>query len=409
MSKKPFPGSEKDEVKYSPEYQELRYLNSQQLLAFLMGFHPRIGKNSLLRNTLSQNVRYDKNILRLILKFVGNQIEEFCLGKMLVDDDSSSNVKQKDLILTDRYYNNYYIENKKSILKIYRVVEFDYIERDIKMNFYAQHLSRRVQNLNKVFFDSEAGYSLCLENLTSLKTLIDNFDKESWFIRLSIALEVAIALNELHAYKFMFKNLRSQNVSFDKETKVVKLMDFSHACFENFQPKDFRDTFVGNKGDNSLLAPEQLLDGPISSAIDIYHFGNFLFELAAGSQPFPNENDFKISGLLKAGKTTEIPKEKCPLGVAELIQLCWSLDPVKRPIASGLIKRLKVMISLLSPEGAYTIDQEFTKLNSVLPSRCKLAFLMGLHHRVGKHSSVRTTLAQNESYEKNLLPIILEF
>jgi hypothetical protein len=132
----------------------------------------------------------------------------------------------------------------------------------------------------------------------------------------------------------------------------------------------------------------------------------------AGSTPFSGVHDLDIPELKRKGEISKISKEKCPRGIEELIKLCWSLDPQKRPTASGLREILDIVISSLPKKGA-SIEEEFAALNhsldSLLTSRqCKLSFFMGFHPRVGKESVLRS-LPETKICDYNAFRGIFEF
>jgi serine/threonine protein kinase len=396
-------------------------------LAFLMGFHQRAGGNSSLLGA-SENPLYDKKVLLIIFGFIA---EIFCLEKMVVENSLADEFTKKNLFTEKSERSLYDIflgqlhENYKVAIRSYRPNQKwsgTIIEHEAKMIHKARQESMGVVDLKKVYHAAITGYSLCLEEIPSLDRQIksenpleDPLQKMSWRTRLLIALKVAKILEELHAAKIIHGQIRSHHILFDEKSGTVKLTDFTHAHIENDSVAAalISGTCIPNDTSQNWCAPEELRKVPdYSRAIDIYGMGNLLYELATGSIPCPGVNSRKIVGLKLEGMISKISEEKCPQGVRELIKLCWSFDPKKRPTASELIEKLNILISSLPKKGA-SIEEEFAALNhsldSLLTSRqCKLSFFMGFHPRVGKESVLRS-LPETKICDYNAFRGIFEF
>jgi serine/threonine protein kinase len=416
-------------------------------LAFLMGFHQQAGGNSSLLGA-SENPLYDKKVLPIIFGFIA---EIFCLEKMVVENSIADHFTQQNQFTGNSMRSLYNIflgqlhENYKVAIRSYRHMHLHLsqewsgtiIEHEAKMIHRARQESVGVVDLKKVYHAAISGYSLCLEEIPSLDRQIkaeailypnrknslkeDPLQKMSWRTRLLIALKVAKILEELHAAKIIHGQIRSHHILFDEKSGTVKLTDFTHAHIENdsVAKELICGTCIPDDTSQNWCAPEELRKVPdYSRAIDIYGMGNLLYELATGSIPCPGVNSRKIVGLKLEGMISKISEEKCPQGVRELIKLCWSFDPKKRPTASELIEKLNILISSLPKEGA-SIEEEFAALNHSVERaetedshpfslECKLAFLMGFHHRLGKDSSLLKA-SKKPLYDRSVLRIIFRF
>jgi serine/threonine protein kinase len=347
---------------------------------------------------------------------VTDKLKEFCRDEILIEDNWSQQCSGKHRIAGAYHHTIYFkpypdhkitlkVPTQSGLEKSWKVIEYEAI-----MHNYARQASPgRVVYLRNVFKSTD-DYSLCFEYIPSLESLMMGEGRKplSWRTRLTIALEVATALKELHAHKIFHGQIRSHHVLFDEKTKEVKLMDFSAAIFENGE-ENFR-TLRRARGElNCWSAPEDLHEGnSANSATDIYGFGNLLYEMATGFEPFPNvSSSHKLGDLILTGKTSKIPLG-CPLMIKEVIQSCWSLEPNKRPTAAELVEKLMLLISFL-PKDTCTIDQELSAVNDKFTHECRLAFFSGFHQRLGQNSPLRTALSPNSLYERRLLPMIFEY
>jgi serine/threonine protein kinase len=347
---------------------------------------------------------------------VTDKLKEFCRDEILIEDNWSQQCSGKHRIAGAYHHTIYFkpypdhkitlkVPTQSGLEKSWKVIEYEAI-----MHNYARQASPgRVVYLRNVFKSTD-DYSLCFEYIPSLESLMMGEGRKplSWRTRLTIALEVATALKELHAHKIFHGQIRSHHVLFDEKTKEVKLTDFSVAILENDE-ENFRTLRCERNAVKRWSAPEELHGGnSANSATDIYGFGHLLYEMATGFQLFSNVwKERELGNLILAGKTSEIPRE-CPLMIKELIQSCWSLDPNNRPTAAELVERLKHLISSL-PRDICTIDQEADALNYKFTPECRLAFFSGFNQRLGENSPLRTTLSPDDLYDKHLLPMIFEY
>jgi serine/threonine-protein kinase len=100
---------------------------------------------------------------------------------------------------------------------------------------------------------------------------------------------VCDALEAVHQKGVVHRDLKASNVAVLSEDAVprVKLLDFGIAKFIHPEPGFGGLTVVGQRlGSLHAMAPEQLREGPISPATDIYALGVLLFQLLTVSYPF---------------------------------------------------------------------------------------------------------------------------
>jgi len=80
------------------------------------------------------------------------------------------------------------------------------------------------------------------------------------------------------------------------------------------------------------MAPEVLLGGEPSSKADVWSFGIVLIEfLSYGRDPYPMmDNNVVRTKVCQEKYRLPLPPD-CPNAIADLIQKCFSYDPLQRP------------------------------------------------------------------------------
>ncbi|OHT16842.1 RAC family serine/threonine-protein kinase like protein [Tritrichomonas foetus] len=139
--------------------------------------------------------------------------------------------------------------------------------------------------------------------------------------RLYVA-EIALALDHLHKYGFVYRDLKLENVLFDSEGHV-KLTDFGLA----------KEIYLSNTktfcGSNHYLAPEIVLGQPYSFEIDWWALGILLCEMLTGVTPFSGENRMQMFESIAHDKPilpSAIDEE-----AGSLILWLLTKDPKQRP------------------------------------------------------------------------------
>lgn len=141
--------------------------------------------------------------------------------------------------------------------------------------------------------------------------------------RLYVA-EIAVALEHLHRFGIVYRDLKPENVLFDAEGHV-KLTDFGLAkdlCdTENTSTK----TFCGT---NHYLAPEIVTGKPYSYEVDWWALGILLCEMLTGVTPFDGEGMKMFESIANDEPTIPYDVDE---DAASLITWLLTKDPAKRP------------------------------------------------------------------------------
>ncbi|XP_050535151.1 proto-oncogene tyrosine-protein kinase ROS-like [Daktulosphaira vitifoliae] len=197
----------------------------------------------------------------------------------------------------------------------------------------------------------------------SCLTLID-------LIRMCI--DVAEGCSYLEQMHFVHRDLACRNcliTSSDPRNLVVKIGDFGLA--RNIYTHDY----YRRAGESLLpvkwMSPESVVDCVFTCQSDVWAFGVLLWEIMSmGQHPYPGYSNFKVICYVQQGGRLEKPIN-CPRTLYNLMQRCWSDDPIKRPKFEYCLKILKSFMAMpldyvnisydsqlqnLSTSESYTVD-----------------------------------------------------
>jgi eukaryotic-like serine/threonine-protein kinase len=162
----------------------------------------------------------------------------------------------------------------------------------------------------------------------SLRGAIRNRHLGDFQSRMSIALQVARALDHIHARKIIHRDVKPENIHVDAGGRV-KLVDFGIAKAEGVQLTRAGFTL----GTPHYMAPEQVLGKPLTPQVDIYAFGILLFELLTGAKPLGGGTVERIfHEILHAPLNLEpLNTANVPVAACALIERCTAKDPAERP------------------------------------------------------------------------------
>jgi predicted ATPase/signal transduction histidine kinase/tRNA A-37 threonylcarbamoyl transferase component Bud32 len=144
--------------------------------------------------------------------------------------------------------------------------------------------------------NSANGFALVLEDFygKSLKEFVAN-NKLEIHDFLSIAIQLAETLGELHNHHIIHKDIKPQNIIFNPETGRVKITDFSIASFllrEN--PKIMHPNSL--EGTLAYMSPEQTgrMNRVIDYRTDFYSLGITFYELLTKQLPFQTQDVMEL-------------------------------------------------------------------------------------------------------------------
>jgi serine/threonine protein kinase len=158
----------------------------------------------------------------------------------------------------------------------------------------------------------------------------------SWMQKICWCVEIALALEFLHAQLILHRDVKSMNVLLDAQLHAV-LTDFGGS-------KRTESKYVSKTiGTTQWMPPELFAATPtFSDKGDVFAYAIVVWEIATEKEPYEEMEPYQIPALVAKGHRLEIPAE-CPKRVSELIRTCWNQNPAKRPSAAQLVQTLRTL------------------------------------------------------------------
>jgi serine/threonine protein kinase len=152
----------------------------------------------------------------------------------------------------------------------------------------------------------------------------------------NIAIPVVQAMEYLHAHHIVLRDLKPENVGFDKQSGQVKLFDFGLARrIDMVEPGDVA-------GSICYMAPEVMLEQGTILQSDVYSFGLCCWELCTLEIPLARfDTKSQVQQRVAQGNwrpsCSSIPSKT----LRQLIQSCWQSNPRERPSFDKLGRALQ--------------------------------------------------------------------
>lgn len=169
------------------------------------------------------------------------------------------------------------------------------------------------------------------------------------FERLHVAYELAQAMLYLHRNNIVYRDLKPDNIGFDKNG-TVKLFDFGLAkeLRPNKMNPDGTYNLTGRTGSRRYMAPEVAMNKSYNSSADIFSYGMLLHELCSLDKPFDGFTEAQHMDLVViGGKRPPISlhgsNRLWPECVRNLIERCWVDDLHKRPSFDEVVETLQLL------------------------------------------------------------------
>ena len=150
----------------------------------------------------------------------------------------------------------------------------------------------------------------------------------------SIAAQVALALEVAHRHGVIHRDIKPENIMFDADG-TPKLADLGVAKFTDEAHKTTVTTTGMIIGTPAYMAPEQMMDSHhVDARADIYALGVVLYEMLTGKRP--NEGSTAVELLAKAIKGEPLPdvrtmRPEISAAVAHVLSLMCAPKPEGRP------------------------------------------------------------------------------
>ncbi|KAL9267074.1 Serine/threonine-protein kinase STY13-like protein [Drosera capensis] len=171
-------------------------------------------------------------------------------------------------------------------------------------------------------------------------------------VALSYALDVARAMDCLHANGIIHRDLKPDNLLLTANQKSVKLADFGLAREESVT-----EMMTAETGTYRWMAPElystvTLRQGEkkhYNNKVDVYSFGIVLWELLTNRLPFEGMSNLQAAyAAAFKQERPKIPEDISP-DLAFIIQSCWVEDPNLRPSFGQIIRMLNEFLFTVAP------------------------------------------------------------
>ncbi|CAL1265166.1 unnamed protein product [Larinioides sclopetarius] len=141
------------------------------------------------------------------------------------------------------------------------------------------------------------------------------------------AFQLSTALSYLESRKFVHRDIAARNVLVSSHD-CVKLGDFGLSRWVEDQ-----HYYKASKGKLPIkwMAPESINFRRFTTASDVWMFGVCIWEiLMYGVKPFQGVKNNDVIGRIENGERLPLP-QNCPPHLYNLMSLCWSYEPSKRP------------------------------------------------------------------------------
>ncbi|WP_315067356.1 Stk1 family PASTA domain-containing Ser/Thr kinase [uncultured Clostridium sp.] len=162
----------------------------------------------------------------------------------------------------------------------------------------------------------------------TLKDIIKQVGKMNYETAISVAIQIAKALDCAHRNNIIHRDVKPQNILVT-EDGVMKVTDFGIAKFSSSETITNTSTIMGSA---HYLSPEQAKGTFIDCRTDLYSLGVVLYEMVTGRLPF--QADTAVTIALKHLQEEVVPPKsinsKVPDSLNQLILKAMEKEPIKR-------------------------------------------------------------------------------
>lgn len=171
---------------------------------------------------------------------------------------------------------------------------------------------------------------------------------------------VASALEALHGLPnpIVHRDLKPANLVLDAAGNV-KICDFGIAVAPGSAQERFTQIGANAIGTPAYMSPEQVRVEDVGPLSDIFSLGSVLYALLAGGPPFGIGDPAKAAILNEDPEPIETYQPKTPPDLAGLITVMLAKDPLARPDALEVHRRLGLLLDGPSSEATVPPGADF--------------------------------------------------
>ena len=147
---------------------------------------------------------------------------------------------------------------------------------------------------------------------------------------LDLVAQVADALQRAHERSIVHRDVKPANLLVT-DTGTVKVTDFGIAWAMHAAPLTVTGPLLGTV---HYMAPEQLMGRRATPASDVYALGVVIFEVLAGTVPFPGRDPMAVARAHVRDPVPEVGAD-LPAEVRALVTGLLAKDPDRRPRSAG--------------------------------------------------------------------------
>lgn len=178
--------------------------------------------------------------------------------------------------------------------------------------------------------------------------------KEQLATRLTVAYDIASAINYMHARDLLHRDLKPENIGFDIRGDV-KVFDFGLAksLLPTLRASNGMYRLTGLTGSYPYMAPEVAKGDLYDEKCDVFSFGILFWEVIVLKQPFPRLRTHNecLTRIAIGGLRPPMPRfKKLSPVIQEIMTLSWKESPQDRPSMKDIKAMLCAQLRALKRE-----------------------------------------------------------